>query len=347
MITKHAVIALLVGTAAVQATGNLAKFEAFVVDEDDGHPIPNITVTASFVNDNGWKAWTESAPIKHDTQTTDFRGRCRLSGKTNNGKVGCWVGSMQRGYYGMGSGVGFCFKEKDLFGVWQPDNLVATVKLQRVEHPVPLFVKRFAGGGSDSVGSDLFAKGNGSLQLDLIKGDWLPPVGNGECADVVFTRLPRKDLGVGVNPRGVTASAYRDTMSVKFVGDGNGIVEVSCPDMAGIKIRNAPDGGYRQDYICWKERGKDLQYFSHFDKRRNFAFRIRTERDEKGRITSAYYGKIYGDINFKKLIGVNAEAVAAPSFRYYLNPTPKDRNLEWDMKNNLCPNPGELGTLQP
>jgi len=30
-------------------------------------------------------------------------------------------------------------------------------------------------------------------------------------------------------------------------------------------------------------------------------------------------------------------------FLYYLNPTPLDRNLEWDMKNNLCPNPGMVG----
>ena len=41
--------------------------------------------------------------------------------------------------------------------------------------------------------------------------------------------------------------------------------------------------------------------------------------------------------------GVDDEAVAAPSFLYYLNPTPLDRNLEWDMKNNLCPNPGMVG----
>ena len=34
---------------------------------------------------------------------------------------------------------------------------------------------------------------------------------------------------------------------------------------------------------------------------------------------------------------VNFEGVG---FLYYLSPTPDDRNLEWDMKNNLCPNPG-------
>ena len=92
---------------------------------------------------------------------------------------------------------------------------------------------------------------------------------------------------------------------------------------------------------------KDLKHASHFDKRRNFAFRIRTRRDGNGKITSAYYGKIYGDINFKKLFGVDTEAVAAPSFLYYLNLTPNDRNLEWDMKTNLCPNPGKIGQFQP
>ena len=39
--------------------------------------------------------------------------------------------------------------------------------------------------------------------------------------------------------------------------------------------------------------------------------------------------------------------VAAPSFMYYLNPTSLDRNLEWDMKTNLCPNPGPLSYPMP
>jgi hypothetical protein len=42
--------------------------------------------------------------------------------------------------------------------------------------------------------------------------------------------------------------------------------------------------------------------------------------DEKGKIISTCYGKIYGD--FLKLT-------------YYFNPTPNDRNLEFDPKRNL------------
>ena len=51
------------------------------------------------------------------------------------------------------------------------------------------------------------------------------------------------------------------------------------------------------------------------------------------------YGKIYGDFDVETLCGV--------SFIYYLNPTPNDRNLEWDMKINLCPTPGDIGNPQP
>ena len=329
------------------ASADTAHIQAVILDAETDAPINECEVIGSFQMKSGMRIWTNPVPPNVVRGKTDINGRCVLEGKTDEGRAGCWVTSPPpKGYYDSLKAGAFRFSRKNLFGVWQPENLVVTIKLQRVEHPIPLFLKQFADPASDSVGSDLFSKGNGSLQLDLLKGEWLPPVGNGERADVEFSRLPREDLGVGTNPRGVKASAYRDTMTVKFVGEGNGLVEVACPDGAGIKIREAPNDGYRQDYICWKERGRDLQRSSHFDKHRNFAFRIRTKCDEKGRIKSAYYGKIYGDIDFKKLIGVNVEAIAAPSFCYYLNPTPNDRNLEWDMKNNMCAKPG-LAARQP
>ena len=312
---------------AISAYGYLAKFNVVVVSAGDGKPIPDVSVSASFSNDNGWKAWTESAPIYHDVKTTDSYGRCRLSGKTNNGEVGCWVDSKQSGYYGTIGGVKLKFTRQNLFGVWQPDNLVVTIRLQRIEYPIPLFVKSFSGGGSDCVKIDSFSEGNGCLKLDLLQGDYLPPVGNGEYADVEFMRLAHEELGNGTNFNGRVAPAYRDSMTVRFLGADNGLVEVSSPEKnAGLMIRKAPPNGYQQEYLCWRGRMKDLQYTSHFKRDRNFVFRIRTLRDEKGQIKSAYYGKIYGDITFKKLFGGTTE-IAAPSFLYYLNPTPNDHNL--------------------
>ena len=39
--------------------------------------------------------------------------------------------------------------------------------------------------------------------------------------------------------------------------------------------------------------------------------------------------------------------VISVRFLYYLNPAPLDRNLEWDMKTNLCPNPGLVNKPRP
>ncbi len=60
-----------------------------------------------------------------------------------------------------------------------------------------------------------------------------------------------------------------------------------------------------------------------YDSNRAYFFRVRTVLDEKGRVKSALYGKIYGDFN---------------SFYYYLNPTPNDTNIEFDPNQNLLPN---------
>ena len=58
----------------------------------------------------------------------------------------------------------------------------------------------------------------------------------------------------------------------------------------------------------------------------------------------AYYGKIYGDINFEGSFMTGFKRV---KFLYYFNPESLDRNLEWDMKNNFCPAPGNIGQPKP
>lgn len=43
------------------ACADMARIGAYVIDAVTQEPIPNIKVSSSFSNDNGWKAWTESA----------------------------------------------------------------------------------------------------------------------------------------------------------------------------------------------------------------------------------------------------------------------------------------------
>jgi hypothetical protein len=59
------------------------------------------------------------------------------------------------------------------------------------------------------------------------------------------------------------------------------------------------------------------------DAHHNYYIRVRTKVDDRGNIVSAHYGKIYGDFM---------------QFKYYLNPTINDRNVEFDPKQNLMKN---------
>ena len=204
---------------------DVAKFSVVVLSDDNLLPIEGAQIHANFWEDNGWKAWTQAPHVDVDRQTTDKNGFCRLKGKTNCGNVCCFVSVPPKGFYA-GDGWGADFKKKNLFGIWQPDNLVVTLRLQRVEHPIPLFVKQLFSRGSDSVRSNYFDIGKGQMKFDLIKGYWLPPIGTGKYADICFTRLDREDLGIGTNFNGRTSLAYRDVMMVEFLGDGKGLIEI-------------------------------------------------------------------------------------------------------------------------
>lgn len=327
--------------AAVCAVGDTAKFSVFVVDVDTRAPLRGVEVKAWFENNIGWRAWNEPTPYITDVQTTDNAGRCRMTGKTNTGKVSCWVENAPDGYY-KALGETWTFKSKSIFGTWQPDNVVVTVALDRVEKPVPLYVRNlvFPTGKLVEEMSDVV---KGPVSYDFLKGDWLPPWGDGEVGDIIFRRLPREDLGIGVNGRGQTNKSFRDVVAVDFHGNGNGMVEAPVSATSWLKIRLSLASGFQSHYEQSCGRGKDLTAFRMRDENKCFCFRIRTKFDDKGNVVEGYYGKIYGDVVMKwSYLGVSRVG-----FLYYLNPTPNDRNLEWDMKNNLCDKPGDLGVLKP
>ena len=329
------------------ACADTAHISAYVIDEITHAPIPSIKVSASFSNDNGWKAWTESAPIYHDTQETDVNGFCTLKGKTNIGRAGCGVDKQGEKYYGAG-GRGFHFTKKNLFGVWQPDNLVATIRLQRVEHPIPLFVKNVR----PKVASGTFDGTNAVLRYDLVLGDWLPPEGKGECADLeIRTKLTIDEVLQVGKYKDWKKTFFTFSNTVRFPGEGNGCRAEMTSPTAGIKLRNAPEAGYGKTIVNRfgvkrKIVGPNVNEAEYSDSNPNrcYYFRIRSRFDDKGNLVEAYYGKVYGDFNFHGRWDLGFRGV---DFLYYLNPKSLDRNLEWDIKTNLCPTAGKHESQQP
>ena len=326
-----------------QLVAATAAYDLVVVDADTNLPIKGVNVVGWFSNSNGWKAWTESAPEYEDKKITDENGLCHLAGETNNGRTGVNIHYPPNGYYPNSFCVRHQFTQKPLLPLmhWRPTDLVITAKLQRVGHTVPLFVKRMG----RKLGSDAIAANGESFAYDLVKGDFMPPFGDGNIADIAFSCLSPEYIGEGKNSRGKEAPRYKNAVVVTFQGDAeNGILESPAPDaQAYCWIRSAPEGGYHREVSFSEATSSDLQRREGLDSKKCYCFRIRTERDEGGKIKSSIYGKLYGDPIF--ILEGNdrwKQKIGGISFLYYLNPTPNDRNLEWDRKNNFCDKPGNL-----
>ena len=338
-----------------QSYADTARIGAYVIDAITKEPLQGATVRGGFGNDNGWRVWTESAPVNEDFQVTDTSGMCWLRGKTNIGRAGCAVRVPPSGYYKPGQGSGHRFKRKSVLGIWQPDNLVVTIALQRVEHPIPLFVRKIEWKDVDKGLLGLQGT-NAILRLDMMKGDWLPPYGHGETADLEIAsklQITGKDRKYSFATRAEADVFFYDLVqTIRPTGAGDCISELNPDPTLGIRIRHGSDEGRGACIVRRQGRNKRFSMggewyskrFDDTDDNRCYTFRIRSRYDEKGNLVEACYGKIYGDFKFS---GDLERGIISVRFLYYLNPTPLDRNLEWDMKTNLCPNPGSLGERRP
>ncbi|MDO5319170.1 MAG: hypothetical protein Q4G65_11120 [bacterium] len=327
-----------------------AKIGALVLDAETRQPVEGVAMTGHFEMSNGWLAWKGSATPNMVDVETDREGRCRASARTNMGRAGWHVEKVPEGYYRPVHGGWWEFKRKNLLGVWQPDDAVSTVLVQRVGHPIPLVGRSVHGDIVTPARVDLIGKAGGRLGYDFLRGDWLPPVGRGETADVVFVREPPVELGMVKDELSErTGRSYRQRVTMRFPGKDNGIVEAGTPDYSVPRIRTAPEGGYGPGLDFEYEVDKALEEVRRFHPGKAFAFRIRARRDEQGRLVEAYYGKIYGGLEVEGARGAvkgTYEDMGEPRFSYFLNPASLDRNLEWDQKTVLKWNPG-AGRLEP
>jgi hypothetical protein len=150
-----------------------------------------------------------------------------------------------------------------------------------------------------------FPEDNKPIAYDLVAGDWVAPYGKGINADIFFEK----------DPIGIKANDIGSKIIVSFPNKNDGIqIFNSSEEEKGSALRSpheAPLDGYQSEWI------RDPK---EYDENRIYLFRVKTKVDDNGNIVSAHYGKIYGDFM---------------QFRYYLNPTPNDRNIEFDPKQNL------------
>lgn len=217
------------------------------------------------------------------------------------------------------------------------------VVLPRVMHPTALYALR---------ASIILPVQDLWLDYDLQAADFLPPYGNGTTADIRFKY--RKEFE-GYRSEGANLARARELSRMnaerrgevfceeafkESAGHWSGVLEVSFPgEREGAVIESArywfygqlrlphfaPEGGYlpslRYEMTTMGPRPPE--------KLVGYYLRTRVKLDADGDIASANYAKIYDDIRF--------DARGSVSFWYYFNPTPNDRNLEFDPARNLFP----------
>ena len=191
------VIAALVAWSAC-ASASTATYCVRVVDADTGLPVKEVDVYGGFVMlSRGW----DNTPLPNlDCAQTDVDGLCRVSGNTDKGES--YFGTEKRhGYYDSRQGrLHFSGRSILKFGRWLPDDLTVTVRIDRIVRPIPLFAKRVGGVvytkpltprepwcPSPYLYKDVVTTNRVAFSYDLAKGDWLPPYGAGEVADLTAT----------------------------------------------------------------------------------------------------------------------------------------------------------------
>ena len=302
-----------------------AMFTVRVIDEGGG-VMTNAEVHAGFVESikPGW-GWGGGKETQWQGRT-DTNGLCVVTAECE-GEAGIAAG--KDGYYwSSGYKVRFTNFVGTVAKKWQPWNPVIDVVLKKIGNPIPMYARW--------VRDAIIPKEGAAVGFDLQKGDWVAPYGRGEVVDIVF-RLDRAPSRV-VPSRYGDIRLFDDRLTVSFPNEGDGIQSVLVPHRGGrSNLRlpaTAPENGYVTNLVKRVAQEEDKPASSGLDEDANYFFRVRTKKDEAGRIISAVYGKLYGDFSgfdYGKL-----------TFIYYLNPTPNDRNVEFDPTKNLFKNLSSL-----
>ena len=304
-------LAALLGVAAVDVAKKQfelpkARLTVKVADEQ-GNPVSGANVNLVFQD----PITREGAPING---RTDALGVFSAEGGSNS-RVG---GNVQKdGYYR----AGFPFKDfmevKD--GRWLPWDATYRSILRPIGKPVGLYTRTFRKLEIPAAGQP--------CGFDLVASDWVSPWGKGTVSDFIIKVDERRYAGW---------DDFDAAVSITFANPHDGILEAQLPEVGRYSTfkweRLAPEIGYAPTFsarVSWKP---IEGYLSATSDKQNYFFRIRTV-DQNGHIVSGLYGKIANGI----LIEPRKSKTCSIAFTYYLNPTPNDRNLEWDTTKNLIP----------
>jgi len=282
----------------------------FHVTDSEGRDVSGATLTACF------RIFEKTV---EKTAKTDKNGIFVAEGKTD-GEIVYFV--KKEGYYNTQATFSFN-RHTDTAdvknGKWIPWNPTIEVTLKEIRNPIPMYVKR--------AGIRLPKKGE-PFGMDFKIGDLVAPHGKGKNADIFLKCW-------GDKPIPLTRAVSRHlTLSSDKIGEG--FIRISKDGGLFTSIYEAPTDGYQPEvYLNYARTNDKILDDKDFPQNEYIVFRSRVELDDDGKIAKSNYGKIF-DIWFD--ISADDRDGAAIRFIYYFNPTPNDRNLEFDTSYNLFGN---------
>ena len=339
--------------------GAKAKLTVHVVD-DNGHSISNATCHVGFAD--------IATIIEEDVGHSDANGLYVAEGIAKH-EIGGWV--EKKGYYrshfkfqkgdppGMidygGDSSEAYYASKVRNGRWLPWNPTIPVVLRDIRNPTPMYVS-FAGSGETAASAIPFPA-NAEVGFDCRKNAWVAPYGSGEVADFTLRisslALPKEvvqEIELSTKKmEGATNTLQRAKyeMDLRRIDRTYYELVISAIDKEGGFIRKskltnthfvsdylAPTNGYSSIFRTSVE---GTPYYdppapTDLSSTEYLIFRSRVIRDQDGEIVSANYGKIYGPLKH----GIDRRNnVGSVGFECYFNPSPNNRSIEFDGKNNL------------
>jgi len=319
---KHITLILMgcVIIASCEEASYPAKFTVKVVDEE-GEPVAQCPVkTSTFIKWQQGQGFGKDIWKGPDSKTDENGMAVFEYEKSKRGEFGIQVYPTPEGYY-RSFYPNYQFKNHTK-GQWNPENPTIEYTLKSKKNPIAMYVRRVGAEKNFSI-----PKLNQEVGFDLVKSDWVAPHGGGIVSDLIF-KLER---------RFVSVYDFDCVFTVSFSNEKDGLISAKKAVGIGSEFRlayEAPNDGYQSELV--------KKAFAHppskaittgIDEEQNYYIRVRTELDKDGSILKAQYGKIYGDFKFSRF-DKNKEI----QFTYYLNPNENDRNIEFDLSQNLLKN---------
>jgi len=270
-----------------------------VVDEE-GNPIKGAKVTVGFL------AYLATKDV-YESKDTDDEGISEITGSP---EASLRFEVTKENYYKS--------EYKDLDHT--KDHDIEVVLRKRIK-PIPLFARKMR---------IQIPKLNQSFGFDLKQSDWVTPYGNGQISDLWFKA--EKKYSDKFN--------YETKVTIIFNQKFEGMFEDKNSTRTGKFFnsrfksqRIASLTAYNEGQIFIAKKSS-VKGYKGSTVPNNYYFRTRVSLDTNGDILLANYGKFYD--SFKVSIGAGIQDIMPKiEFTYYFNPTPNDRNLEFDPQKNL------------